>query len=181
MAKREVDISAFKGAEASLAGRTLTIKGPAGQVSRDYSNPFAKIGIEGGKIVFESGAENRKAKAVLETFVAHANNQLIGASEGFTYRMEVVQSHFPIKVTFTGSTLRIENFIGEKSPRLVAVEKGVNVKVEGKDVFLSGPNLELVSKSAQKIEDATKIRKKDHRTFQDGVYIMEKKIRGVPK
>lgn len=174
--RREVDLpSEAPGAAASLSGKILSIRGPKGEVKRSFANPFVTIFLEDGKVVFESGPK-KKAKAALQSFVAHVNNMAAGATKGFRYRLEIVQSHFPSKVTSSGDTVKIENFTGEKSPRVVKLEKGVKIRIEGKDVFLSGVDLEAVSKSAQKLEDGTKIRKKDRRTFQDGIYIMERKL-----
>lgn len=173
--RREVD---FGAASSGIEGTTLTVKGPKGSVSRSFASPFVTVSLTGGKAVFEARRDNRKARAVMETFAAHAANMAIGASEGFTYRLEIVQSHFPSKVTSSGETVKIENFTGEKSPRTIKLEKGVKIRIEGKDVFLSGADIEALAKTAQKLEDVTKIRRKDHRTFQDGIYIMEKKIRG---
>lgn len=173
---REVDFSGHAGTQVSLSGRILTVKGNKGEVKRSFASPFVNVSIEGSKVVFSSGTK-RKAKAVLESFAAHTQNMLSGATDGFKYRLEIVQSHFPSKVTAAGDAVKIENFSGEKSPRLVKIEKGVKIKIEGKDVFLSGADLEAVAKSAQKLEDGTKIRRKDRRTFQDGIYIMERKLK----
>ncbi|MFH0961994.1 MAG: 50S ribosomal protein L6 [archaeon] len=173
--KREIEFSGQAGVSVSFSGKTLVVRGPKGEVRRNFSNPFVAISVEGGKVLLESGPK-KKPKAVIESSVAHINNMLVGATKGFRYRLEIVQSHFPSKVTSSGGVVKIENFTGEKCPRLVKIEKGVRIKVEGKDVFLSGPDLEAVAKSAQKLEDGTKIRKKDRRTFQDGIYIMERKL-----
>jgi len=176
--KRQVELAQFKGAEATISGQLLTAKGAKGQVTRNFSNALVRMSLENGTVKFETTNPKRKAKALIETYVAHTTNMLIGVTEGFTYRMEIVQSHFPSKVTASGDTIKVENFNGEKDARIVKLEKGVKIKVEGKDVFLSGADLELVAKSAQKLEDGTKIKRKDRRTFQDGIYIMERKIRG---
>lgn len=176
--KRQVALAQFKGAEATISGQLLTVKGAKGQVTRNFSNALVRMSLENGTVNFETTNPKRKAKALIETYVAHTTNMLIGVTEGFTYRMEIVQSHFPSKVTSSGNAIKVENFNGEKDARIVKLEKGVKIKVEGKDVFLSGADLELVAKSAQKLEDGTKIKRKDRRTFQDGIYIMERKIRG---
>jgi large subunit ribosomal protein L6 len=173
--KKEIETGPL-GVSVELAGDVLTFTGPSGKVSRKFSSPFVTVAVEGGKILLEARSENRKAKAVFQTFQAHIANLAAGAKHGFEYKMEVVQSHFPIKVTSTGSEFKVENFIGEKAARIVHVEPGVTVKIDGKNVILSGVDLEVVSRTAQKIEDATKVKKKDHRTFQDGIYIVEKKV-----
>ncbi len=175
---REIGIESLgSGLSAEMKEGRLTMRGPKGSVSRAMVSPFVAVSVDRGKIILVARSQNRKAKATLETIQAHIANMAEGVLNGFEYRLEVVQSHFPIKVTAAGSEVRIENFIGEKSPRVVKIEPGVKAKVGGKSLTLSGSDVEALGKSAQKIEDATKIKRKDHRTFQDGVYIIDKKVR----
>ena len=51
----------------------------------------------------------------------------------------------------------------------------VQVRVENKvDVIVSGADREKVGQTAANIERACKIRKRDRRVFQDGIYIVSK-------
>jgi len=97
-----------------------------------------------------------------------------GACEGFTYKMKVVYSHFPMNVKVSGNTVVIDNFLGEKHPRSAEVLSDVSVEINGQDVTVSGVNKEKVSQTAANIEQATKIKNLDPRVFQDGIYIIEK-------
>lgn len=96
-----------------------------------------------------------------------------GVTHGFEARMKVVAAHFPMKVAVKEHHIVIENFLGEKS-RTAAILPGVEAKVDGEFVILSGPDIERVGQSAANIERTTKIRDYDPRVFQDGIYIIEK-------
>jgi large subunit ribosomal protein L6 len=112
--------------------------------------------------------------ALVGTWRSHIENMGDGVTEGHTYTMKVVFSHFPIKASVKGSDFVIENFLGEQFPRTSRIEGSTNVKVEGDKVTLTGPDIEAVSHTAANIEQSTRIRGFDPRVFQDGIYIVTK-------
>ncbi len=113
--------------------------------------------------------------AIARTFKAHIANMLKGVTEGFTYKLKVVYSHFPMTIKVQGDEVVIENFLGEKNPRRARILPGVNVKVMGgQEIIVEGIDKEAVGQTAANIEQATRITKWDRRVFQDGVYIVEK-------
>jgi len=88
--------------------------------------------------------------------------------------MKVVYSHFPIQLKLQGRRLEITNFLGEKKPRYAGIEDGVTAKVGNDEVVLTGIDKELLGITSANIEHATKIRNRDPRIFQDGIYIVHK-------
>ena len=50
----------------------------------------------------------------------------------------------------------------------------MKVTVNGDEVVVTGIDKEKVGNTAANIESATRIRKRDPRVFQDGIYIVEK-------
>jgi large subunit ribosomal protein L6 len=68
----------------------------------------------------------------------------------------------------------VENFHGERKPRIGKILGDVKVEVTDDDVIVKGIDLNDVSQTAANIQEATWIKKKDHRVFLDGVYIYEK-------
>jgi len=100
---------------------------------------------------------------------------ITGVTKGFTYKLKIVFSHFPISVKVQGDKILIENFTGEKTPRIAKIVGTAKVTVKGDDVIVQGINIEDVGQTAANIEQATKIKKKDPRIFLDGIYIYERK------
>jgi len=68
----------------------------------------------------------------------------------------------------------IENFTGERSPRMARIMGEAKVVVKGDDVIVQGINIEDVSQTAANIEKATKVKVKDPRVFLDGIYVYER-------
>lgn len=162
------------GVHVTLTGRTLKIKGPKGELSRTLKPSRVEVKVEGGEIVIRCDLPRRAEKAEVGTFSSHLRNMVFGVQNGYEYRLKTVFAHFPIKTTVKGAELLIENFLGERSARRATILPGVKVDVKGDQVTVTGTDLEKVSQTAANIETATKIRNRDIRVFQDGIYITQK-------
>jgi large subunit ribosomal protein L6 len=158
----------------SLIGKKVSVKGEKGSLIRDFS--YATVTLEGeGKNVRISAKWPRKKEAALVgTIHSHIQNMITGVTKGFTYKMKIVFSHFPISIKVQDKTVLIENFTGERRPRRVKIVGDVKVKIEPEDIVISGTNLEQVSQTAANIEQSTKVRGKDPRVFLDGIYVYER-------
>ena len=97
-----------------------------------------------------------------------------GVQEKFEYKLKVCFSHFPISVDVKGNGATIKNFLGEKIPRKLQIPLGVDVQVNKEIIIINSSNKELVGQAAANFERATRIRKKDRRIFQDGIFITNK-------
>ena len=159
-----------RGASASLEYATVTITGEKGTITRTFAHPKIAITHKDNSIVVSCKNARRKQKALVGTFVAHLNNMVKGVTEGFEYKMKTVYSHFPIKTLVEGNTFIIENFLGERAPRKAVILEGVTVEVKGDDVTATGIDKEKVGQTVANIERATKVKHRDIRVFQDGVY-----------
>ena len=62
----------------------------------------------------------------------------------------------------------------EKIPRKSKILEGVKVEIDKDTILLSGYDKEAVGQTAANLEKATKIKKRDRRRFQDGIFIIEK-------
>ena len=158
----------------SLVGKTISVKGAKGSLTRDFS--FAPIAIEGdGKSVRIWAKWPRKKEAALVgTIYSHIQNMITGVTKGYQYKLKIVFSHFPISVKVQDKFVLIENFTGERRPRRIKIIGSVKVKVEPDDIIVEGANLEEVSQTAANIEQSTRVRNKDPRVFLDGLYVYER-------
>jgi large subunit ribosomal protein L6 len=157
-------------------GRKVTVKGQKGTLTRDFSHAPISMKLEGKTIRIWAEWPRKKEAALVGTFYSHIQNMITGVGKGFTYKLKIVFSHFPISVKVKDKTISIENFTGERSPRRVKIIGEVQVKVESEDVIVQGINLEDVSQTAANIEQGTKVKRKDPRVFLDGIYIYEKSV-----
>jgi len=111
---------------------------------------------------------------MLGTIKSHITNMITGLTDGFSYKMKIVYAHFPMTVKVTDSKVTIENFLGERHPRIAKILGSTKVQVKGDEVTVEGINKEDVGQTMANIEQATKIKGRDPRVFQDGIYLVSK-------
>lgn len=162
------------GVEIGIVGDDVVVAGKGVTLRRKLSHPRVQIVVEGRQAKVRSEFPRRSEGALVGTFAAHLRNMIVGVTDGFTYEMKIVYSHFPVKAGVKGSEFVIENFLGEKFPRKTRIVGGTKVEVKGDQVVLTGPDVEAVGQTAANIEQATRIRGFDPRIFQDGIYITKK-------
>lgn len=164
-----------EGVEATYSGRTLTLKGPLGEVSRDFVKIRADICLDGRAVTIRPFSTRKQHLATMSTARSIVNNMIVGCTKGFTYRLKVAFAHFPITVKVKGDEVHVENFYGERSPRVAKIIGDSKVEVQEDDVVVTGISVDDVGQTAANIEQATTVRRKDQRVFLDGVYIYEKR------
>ena len=167
-----------EGVGASMNGNTVTLAKDGQSLSREFRHHSVEIRQTDSAIEVFCNLPRRADKAIAGTWAAHLRNMVRGVDEGFEYRLKAVYSHFPMTLKVDGSTLTITNLFGERVPRQASLPwtpAEVTVKVENKtEVVVSGIDKEKVGQTSANIERACRIRGRDRRVFQDGVYIGEK-------
>ena len=170
----EVSIKLPEDIKARIEDYNLILEGPKGSTSKLLKSPLAKVSIKGSEVVIESLKANRRGKCQVNTFKSHVNNLIEGVTKGYEAKLMIRYGHFPITVKVEGSKFIIENFGGEKVPRSARIMPETEVKVKGSEVQVTGLNKELVGQTAANIEIATRVKNKDRRIFQDGIWIVKK-------
>ncbi len=170
IAERTIELP--DGVSATYQDGTAAVNGPKGQLSRVLVAPGVSVKVDGNNVVVSSEYPRRKEKALVGTFEAHLKNMVKGVTEGYTYTLKTVYSHFPIKAKVDGDRLVIDNFLGEKSPRKAVIVGETKVSVKGENVVVEGSDKEAVGQTAANIERATKVKGRDVRVFQDGIYLV---------
>lgn len=169
-AKMKQEIPLPDAVTASFKDNILHIKGEKGEVSRIFSHPDFTISATNNAIQINCSIFRRKQRALMGTYIAHVNNMIQGVTKGFEYQMKTVYSHFPIKTSVEKNTFIIQNFLGERSPRKALILDGVNVEIKSDDIHITGIDIEKVGQTVANIERATRVRRRDIRVFQDGIY-----------
>lgn len=159
-----------KGVKVTMNGTVLQVSGPKGQLERDMRFPQVSVTVTGNEVIIATGSDRKRIMAMVGTFAAHSRNMMTGVTDGFEYHMKVLYSHFPIQLKLQGARLEINNFLGEKKPRYAWIEPGVAAKVGNDEILLSGIDKEAVGTTSANIQHATRIRNRDPRVFQDGIY-----------
>ena len=167
-----------EGASASIAGDVITVSKDGQSLSREFRHHKVEVRAVNGDLEVFVNLPRRSDKALAGTWAAHLRNMVLGIDEGFEYRLKAVFSHFPMSLKVDGKQMIINNLFGEKVPRVAKLPWSpaeVEVRVENKpDVVVRGADREKVGQTAANIERACRIKKRDRRVFQDGIYIVSK-------
>jgi large subunit ribosomal protein L6 len=155
----------------------VTVKGPNGSITKDFSHARGiSIALEGKKIIISTTFPKSGTLALANTILNIIKNLIIGVQTNYYYFCKVCYSHFPCNVEIKPEKkeLHVVNFLGERAPRKTNYLESVEVKVEGDDVILIGPDKEELGQTAANLKRCCRIRKKDPRVFQDGIYLYRK-------
>jgi len=178
---REIEIRTVnipEGVSVSLEGKTVVVSGGRGRLVKNFSHAPVSIQLEEGKIMVSAPWPRRKMASLVGTVSSHIGSMIRGVTSGFTYRLKIVYSHFPISVKVERDKVIIENFMGERNPRIASIAGDTKVRVKGDDIIVQGISLDDVSQTAANIEQATAVRQRDPRKFLDGIYVYDK-LEGV--
>jgi ribosomal protein L6, bacterial type len=135
-----------KGVEVKLDGLTLAVKGPKGALTTMAADCLTYT-IDGDAVTLTRKDENRFTRAqhgLRRTLLA---NCVQGVSNGFSKTLEVIGVGY--KVAVKGSV--IELALGFSHPVLIDLPSGIEAKVEGQKLTLSGIDKELVGEVAARI------------------------------
>ena len=135
--KIESTIAVPDGVTASMTGNTVTIRGPKGELSRNFAHPSVNVAIGEGDITVSCEYPRIKEKAMVGTFHAHLRNMIHGVTEGYTYQLKVVFSHFPMKVAVKGDKVEVNNYM-EVGQTAANIERATSRGGFDKRIFQDG-------------------------------------------
>lgn len=163
-----------EGVDVTIDGRRVTVSGEKGTLTRDFSHAPLALQKEDKTIKIRTDWPRKKEAATVITVSSHIKNMIKGVVKGFSYKLKIVFSHFPISVKTEDKKVLIENFTGERSPRIAKIIGEAHVSATQEEVIVKGIDLEDVSQTAANIEQATRVKAKDPRVFLDGIYVYER-------
>lgn len=163
-----------QGVTITIVEKTLTVKGPKGEIQRQIPVFGIKTEVKGNEFKISAKKTTKREKTQLYTTLAHTKNMIKGVQTPYKYTLKICSGHFPINASVSGANLIVKNFLGEKFPRTMPIKKGVIISVQGDKILVEAADKELAGQSASAIELLTAISNRDQRIFQDGIYIIEK-------
>ncbi|HUU78975.1 MAG TPA: 50S ribosomal protein L6 [candidate division Zixibacteria bacterium] len=171
----EKTVETSDGVTLDLKGMKVTVTGPKGKLERDFHGEPVQMELKKNKLHLSVAFPRKREQAMLGTIEAHVKNMIVGVTEGYTYKLTIVYSHFPITVEVKpGETVIIKNLYGQRDPRKAKIQGNVNVKVEGDEIIVTGINKEHVGQTSANIQEVCKLRgklHKDPRRFMDGIWL----------
>ncbi|MFB6144650.1 MAG: 50S ribosomal protein L6 [Candidatus Nanohaloarchaea archaeon] len=163
-----------EGFTASYEDGTLKVEANGEEVEKEMQHALIDVEVSGDKVEFSTGEKRRDIQSIAKTYQSHLENMIKGLEDEHVYKMKGVYAHFPMTIKKEQNEVVIENFMGERKPRRIEIEEGVEVEIDGEDLELRGSDKDAVGTTAGRIEQACSKGNRDPRTFQDGVYITSK-------
>ena len=125
-----VEIQIPDDVKVNLKGSMLHVQGPLGSVYKNFKKIPVLIEINNNKIFLKKTGERKKYLAILNTARSLIQTLCLGVVDGFTIKMKIVYSHFPITVNIEGKKVLIKNFQGERAPRISIIKGNTKVVVK---------------------------------------------------
>lgn len=134
--KKEIIVP--KETQVSLSGSSLTVKGPLGEMKREFPADVVISAADGKiKVEFKGSPQN---KPVWGTSASHIVNMIKGVTAGFEKKLIIEGVGF--KAQMEGKDLSLN--IGLSHPVKIAIPEGVKVKIEKNLITISGYDKEKI-------------------------------------
>jgi large subunit ribosomal protein L6 len=170
----KVTVEIIEGVNVTVEGNVVKVSNGAINLSREFPHRALSIKVNNSAVDIENLLPNAKSRALVGTFRSHITNMIKGTQEPFVYKLKVCSLHFPMSVKISGNEITVQNFLGGKQAKKAKFPSTVKVSIEGELITVQCPDKELAGMVSSKIEQLTRVRNKDRRVFQDGIYMTEK-------
>lgn len=134
----KLPINLPSGVSVTVNGDTVTVKGPKGEL-RQQINPEISVNVDGGVVTFTRPSDEKQHRSMHGLYRALVNNMVIGVSQGFVKKLELVGVGY--RATSVGQV--IELALGFSHP--IHLMLPAEVKVEAVTDRKSNPIITLES------------------------------------
>jgi large subunit ribosomal protein L6 len=139
-------ISIPKGVDVKVSGRTVAVKGPKGELSREIREGLV-VKLENGLAVIEQTDTGKMAGALHGLTRALIQNMVEGVSQGFTKSLEIHGTGYRAAVQGQKLTLNL----GHSHPIEYPLPTGIQAAVDQNRIVLTGVDKELVGQVSAEI------------------------------
>jgi large subunit ribosomal protein L6 len=167
-------ITVPSGVDVSVSGRTITVKGPKGTLSREIPGEIT-VRQEESTLFVERPNDERDNRAKHGLVRSLVNNMVVGVTDGFAKELEIVGVGY--RAEAQGQNLRLA--LGFSHPVMVDAPEGISFEVPVQTrVIVKGIDKELVGQVAANIRS---IRKPEPYKGKGVRYLDERIIRKAGK
>jgi large subunit ribosomal protein L6 len=135
-----------KGVEVKLEGRTLTVKGPKGVLSRSI-HPKVNVQVQDQELTVTIDGTSKDLRSLHGLHRALIANMVTGVTKGFERVLEIVGVGF--KADLSGKTAVLN--VGYSHPVNFPLPEGIEAKIEKTRISLTGIDRELLGLTASKL------------------------------
>ena len=145
-------ITVPSGVEVSIAGRTVSVKGPKGNLSREIPGEIV-VRKEENTLLVERPNDERTNRALHGLTRTLVSNMVVGVTDGFAKELEIVGVGY--RAEAQGQNLRLA--LGFSHPVIVEVPAGISFEIPAQTrVIVKGIDKELVGQVAANIRSIRK-------------------------
>jgi large subunit ribosomal protein L6 len=135
------------GVEVKIGNRSVTVKGPKGELKREIMD-CVKVEMKEGELnVSVARPEVKKEKAYWGLFRSLINNMVVGVSTGFSRKLEIIGVGY--RVALAGQKLTFN--LGYSHQIEFLLPAGITAVLEANTITLSGFDNHLLGNTAAKI------------------------------
>ncbi|ANE22938.1 MAG: 50S ribosomal protein L6 [Eggerthellaceae bacterium] len=136
-----------EGVDVTIDGSTVTVKGKLGELTRTFQS-ILKISQVDNTIVVERPDDSREAKSLHGLTRTLIQNMVIGVSEGYSKKLELVGVGY--RAALKGSNLELS--LGFSHPVVVEPPAGITFEVPSPtEIFVKGSSKEAVGQVAANV------------------------------
>lgn len=140
------------GVEVKLDDRTVTVKGPKGELSQVVPEPIS-VAVEGDEVIVTRPNEERESRSLHGLTRTLIYNNVVGVTEGYSKSLEIVGTGY--RVVAKGKDLEFS--LGYSHTILVEAPEGITFNVEAPTKFsVSGIDKQQVGEIAARIRKLRK-------------------------
>lgn len=146
-------ITVPSGVDVTLSGRTITVKGPKGQLAREIPGQII-VRQEGEQLLVERPDDARENRAMHGLTRSLVNNMVVGVTEGFKRQLDIVGVGY--RAEAQGPTA-LKLALGFSHPVNVKAPEGISFEVPtATQIVVSGIDKEVVGQVAANIRSIRK-------------------------
>jgi len=135
--------------EVKIDGQKVTIRGPKGELVREFPSEI-KVEVKEGNIFVLPKIQTKKTKALWGLMRALLANMVKGVREGYEKKLEIEGLGY--KAALEGNDLLL--YVGFTHPIRIKTPPGIKFSIEKNIIIVSGIDKELVGQISAKIRKA---------------------------
>jgi large subunit ribosomal protein L6 len=136
-----------KGVTVKVAGRTVTAKGPKGELKTEITGDIT-VRVDGDIVTVERSSETKQNRSLHGTMRALVANTVTGVSEGFFKNLDIIGVGYSAELK--GKSLHLK--LGYSHPCVYEPPAGIEIEVpESTRIVVRGVDKELVGQAAADI------------------------------
>lgn len=141
------------GVTVTIDGALLHVKGPKGELTQKIHPQVIVSQQEGVLTINIKDEADKSQRALWGLFGSLVNNMIIGVTEGFTKQLDITGVGF--KAAVAGGSLVLN--VGFSHPVNFQIPKGIDIKVDGNVITVTGIDKQLVGEIAAQIRKIKKV------------------------